>query len=225
MKRSSSRRRLSHFSTLVLSSLACTVILDLGAVPRADAHGSLEQPPSRTYACRFLDIDDPMCSQAWAADPQSLYDWMEVNIGDAAGRHRELIPDGQLCSAGREKYAAFDEPGDWPVRALAPDADGLYNLGFYATAPHAAEYFRFYLSREGFDPVVDRLGWDDLELVHDSGQVPYADLVAQPHYPFRVDLPGREGRYVLYVVWQRSDSPEAFYGCSDVVIGTSPGAS
>jgi len=224
MKRLNSRRRRSLFTSVVLSSLACTIILDLGAVTKAAAHGSVEQPPSRTYTCRFFDLDDPMCIQAWAADPQSLYDWMEVNIGDAAGRHQELIPDGQLCSAGREKYAAFDEPGDWPTRALEPDSEGLYSVDFFATAPHAAEYFRFYLSREGFDPIVDRLGWDDLELVHDSGPVAYTDLVAQPHYPFRLALPGREGRYVLYLVWQRSDSPEAFYGCSDVVVGTDSGS-
>ena len=72
---------------------------------------------------------------------------------------------------------------------MAPDSDGLYNVQFYATAPHAAQYFRFYVSREGFDPLTQRLGWDDLELVFDSGDVPYTDLVANPHFPFRIALP------------------------------------
>lgn len=39
----------------------------------------------------------PLVAGAWSANAQALYDRMEVNIGDAAGRHRELIPDGQLC--------------------------------------------------------------------------------------------------------------------------------
>ncbi|WP_145503569.1 lytic polysaccharide monooxygenase, partial [Streptomyces sp. CFMR 7] len=28
------------------------------------------------------------------------------------------------------------------------------------------------------------------------------------------------GRHIVYKVWQRHDSPEAFYGCSDVAFGT-----
>jgi hypothetical protein len=34
-----------------------------------------------------------------------------------------------------------------------------------------------------------------------------------------VSLPGRSEPAVLFVIWQRSDSPEAFYSCSDVTIG------
>ncbi|WP_425581227.1 lytic polysaccharide monooxygenase [Streptomyces sodiiphilus] len=30
-------------------------------------------------------------------------------------------------------------------------------------------------------------------------------------------FPGGPGRHLIYSVWQRSDSPEAFYTCSDVV--------
>ena len=45
------------------------------------------------------------------------------------------------------------------------------------------------------------------------------ELVGSPHYTFRLALPEREGRAILYLVWQRSDSPEAFYGWSDVPLG------
>jgi len=34
--------------------------------------------------------------------------------------------------------------------------------------------------------------------------------------PFPADL---SGRHLLYTIWQRADSPEAFYACSDVIIG------
>jgi chitin-binding protein len=160
-----------------------------------------------------------MCAQAWKADPQALYDWMEVNIGDVAGRHRARIPNGRLCAAGRPKYAAFDRPGPWPATRMRPDADGRYTVRYEATAPHATRYFRYYLTKPGFDPRTDRLGWDDLRLVHDSGPLP-----AQAAYRFRVSLPRQRGRAILYVVWQRSDSPEAFYGCSDVVLNASGAA-
>ena len=31
-------------------------------------------------------------------------------------------------------------------------------------------------------------------------------------------LPPRTGRHVIYHVWQRDDSPEAFYACVDVLL-------
>jgi chitin-binding protein len=38
-------------------------------------------------------------------------------------------------------------------------------------------------------------------------------------YTFSGSLPARSGKQLLYAVWQRSDSPEAFYSCSDVDFG------
>lgn len=41
------------------------------------------------------------------------------------------------------------------------------------------------------------------------------------YYTFPATLPTRTGRQLIYQVWQRTDSPEAFYGCADVVFGQS----
>lgn len=199
------------FLTLVTTGLA--VVLRIPA----DAHGSVASPPSRVYSCRFLEPNNPQCRKAWQANSQALYDWMEVNLPNAAGRHRELIPDGRLCSAGRDKYRAFDEPSsEWPLTHLTPGPSGLYHLEFTATAPHATQYYRWYLTRDGYDPSRP-LRWDDLELVHDSGP-----RAGESHYHADVRLPDRRGRHVLYLVWQRSDSPEAFYSCSDVTMESTP---
>ncbi len=179
----------------------------------AEAHGSTQFPPSRTFTCRFEDTTNQMCSAAWQANSQALYDWMEVNIGDAAGRHRELIPDGQLCSAGRSKYGAFDVPGQWPVTALQRDDDGLIDIAFQNTAPHQTAYYRVYITRDGFDATIDTLAWSDLELVLDSGPADRTD-----RFTTRTALPLRNQPAILYIVWQRSDSPEAFYACSDVTV-------
>ncbi|MEL6980852.1 MAG: lytic polysaccharide monooxygenase [Actinomycetota bacterium] len=205
---------LAGLLTIVGSLLAVLVL----PTP-ANAHGSTEDPPSRVYACRFDQPNNPQCADAWAANSQALYDWMEVNIGDAAGRHRQLIPDGQLCSAGRAKYAAFDRPGAWPVSAVRTDGVSAVELTYQNTAPHSTEYYRVYLTKPGFDARTDTLGWDDLDLVHDSGR-----LDRSPRQILRVTLPDRSVPAILYVVWQRSDSPEAFYACSDVTInaGTGP---
>ncbi len=193
---------------------AAAALALLFAAATAHAHGSMEHPPSRTFSCYFLTPGNPQCQAAWNANPQALYDWMEVNIGHADGQHEALIPDGQLCSAGRAKYAAFDATGDgWPVTELLPDTDGLYTLTWRSSAPHSTAYYRLYLTRAGFDPA-QPLRWSDLELVYDSGPWAAVDPVV-----LRTALPERDGRHILYVVWQRDDSPEAFYSCSDVILG------
>ncbi|MEE3327124.1 MAG: glycosyl hydrolase family 18 protein [Myxococcota bacterium] len=198
-------------------ALIVLCLLMLLAPSAAWTHGGLDDPATRSYACRFLDEDGEMCAQAWNANPQALYDWMEINIGDAGGVHEPRIPDGELCSAGRAKYGALDTPGNWPVTTLSPTADGVYDMSFVPHAPHATEYFRFYLTREGFDPETDSLNWSDLELVHDSGPISYTRMADEgDDFGFQMELPERPGRHILYLIWQRSDSLEAFYGCSDV---------
>lgn len=44
------------------------------------------------------------------------------------------------------------------------------------------------------------------------------------YYAFTGNLPARTGRHIVYKVWQRNDSPEAFYSCSDVTFGTGTAA-
>ncbi len=197
--------------TVKISRIVTATLAGLAAIPAvAFGHGSMSDPPSRVYQCFFTAKDDPRCVEAWTANPQALYDWTEVNIGNAAGRHRELIPDGRLCSAGRDKYASFDRAVAWPATTLRPGADGKYSLTWRSTAPHATEYYRVYITKASYDQG-RALTWNDLELVHDSGRVP-----AEATTTLKVSLPERTGRQVLYTVWQRSDSPEAFYSCADV---------
>lgn len=202
-----SRSRQALIALLVASLAAGGLYLVLPA----SAHGGTVDPPTRTYTCYFLDPDNPACAAAWGYNPQAMYDWMEVNIGNADGRHRELIPDGKLCSAGREKYAAFDAArADWPATSVSP---GPVKVRYQATAPHATLYFRYYMTRADFD-ITQPLKWSDLELIHDSGRLPQA-----PSYEFDMAYPQRSGRHIMYMVWQRSDSPEAFYDCIDLDFG------
>jgi predicted carbohydrate-binding protein with CBM5 and CBM33 domain len=152
----------------------------------AAAHGATEDPAAGTLHCRGDDAS-PMCAQAWNANPQAVCDWMKVNIGDTAGRHRELAPDGELCSAGRDKFAVFDEPGPWNAAALMPNVNGNYDVRFRATAPHATAYFLLVHRRPGLrsDDPAPRLGRPD----------PRARLGTEPAeaFPeFELDLGGQE---------------------------------
>src|SRR5262249_55480768 len=127
--------------------------------------------------------------------------------------------DGHLCSGGREKYYGLDQRrNDWPTTKIRPDADGAFTFRFHATTPHAVKYFRFYVSKDGWKPV-DELRWQDLgqfAAVKGTEDVAEGD---QQYYNMTVRIPkDKTGRRLIFAVWQRSDSPEAFYSCSDVKI-------
>lgn len=204
--------KLRRKAALVIAALA-TVPLALVAVTAstASAHGSLSEAASRVYTCRFKENPENPTSAACraavqAGGTQAMYDWNEVNIANAAGNHRAIIPDGQLCSAGRAKYRGLDlARSDWPATRIAP---GSRRLVYHATAPHANGNFTFYITRQGWSPT-SPLRWGDL--------VQIANFNRTPLFAWNVNIPSRTGRHLIYSVWQRTDSPEAFYTCSDVL--------
>ncbi|WP_165988764.1 lytic polysaccharide monooxygenase [Streptomyces sp. YIM 98790] len=205
------RHKARVVATVVFAPLAAGLVT---AAPSA-AHGTMDDPISRARLCFVEGPEAPRsaaCEDAVAlGGTQAFYDWNEVSLADAAGRHRELIPDGKLCSAGREKYAGLDQArADWPATELR---GGSHTFRYTATAPHRGG-FEVYLTRPGYDPS-QPLRWPDLELL---GQVDDPQP-AEGAYVFTMDVPERQGRHLIYTIWQRTDSPEAFYSCSDVVFG------
>ncbi|MEU8826324.1 lytic polysaccharide monooxygenase [Streptomyces sp. NPDC048636] len=212
------RREAARIAALGVVPLALTT---LSAAP-AVAHGSMQNPVSRVSACFAEGPESPdsaACKAAVAAGgTQPLYDWNEVNIPDAAGRHKQIIPDGKLCSAGREKYKGLDLPrADWPASAMKA---GSHTFTYRATAPHKGS-FELYITKDGYRPT-KRLAWSDLEAK------PFAKVtdptLRNGSYVFKGTVPKKSGRHLIYSVWQRSDSPEAFYTCSDVTFGGAAGA-
>ncbi|WP_181019540.1 lytic polysaccharide monooxygenase auxiliary activity family 9 protein [Nonomuraea typhae] len=204
---------------LAALSLATPTLLVLTLAPgTAGAHGTMNNPPSRTMVCYAEGPEAPKsdaCKKAvQVGGTQALYDWNEVNIGTAAGRHRELIPDGRLCSAGRDKYRGFDQArADWPATTMSSGAKHTFR--FRATAPHRGT-FELYLTKDGYNPA-QPLKWSDLEAKPFHTQKDPA--LSGGSYVMDAQLPAKKGHHLIYAVWQRSDSPEAFYSCSDVVFG------
>ncbi|MFF9606727.1 lytic polysaccharide monooxygenase [Streptomyces sp. NPDC014684] len=198
-------------------TVAALGLTALAAVP-ASAHGSMGDPVSRVAQCYAEGPESPRsaaCRAAVAAGgTQALYDWNGIRIGDAAGRHRELIPDGRLCSAGNEEFKGLDlARSDWPATSVH---SGVRTFRYRVTAPHRGT-FTVYATKPGYDPAKP-LAWSGLDLEHPVATV--TDPVASGgFYTFTGTLPERTGRQLLYAVWQRSDSPEAFYSCSDVDFG------
>ncbi|MDF9812354.1 lytic polysaccharide monooxygenase [Streptomyces sp. SPB162] len=213
------RRRAAAVAVVGLVPL---VLTGLASAP-ASAHGSMSNPVSRVSACYAEGPESPKsaaCKAAVAAGgTQALYDWNGVRDGEAAGRSRSKVPDGQLCSAGNAEYKGLDlARADWPATAMS---SGSFTFKYRATAPHKGA-FDLYITKDGYDPSKP-LKWSDLEAK------PFASVtnptLTNGSYVFPGKVPQRTGRHLIYSVWQRSDSPEAFYTCSDVVFGKDGGGS
>lgn len=196
------RRRVA--GSIVALGVAPLALTGLAAAPAA-AHGSLSDPVSRVSACFAEGPENPRsaaCKAAVAAGgTQALYDWNGVNIANAAGNHRQLIPDGKLCSAGNDKFKGLDLPrADWPS---TPMKAGSHTFRFRATAPHKGA-FELYLTKAGYDPS-QPLKWSDLQ------EKPFATAtdptLVDGSYVFDGTVPQASGRQLIYTVWQRSDSP------------------
>ncbi|MCF3129987.1 lytic polysaccharide monooxygenase auxiliary activity family 9 protein [Streptomyces olivochromogenes] len=197
--------------------LAPLALVALAAAP-ASAHGSMGDPVSRVAQCYAEGPESPKsaaCAAAVAAGgTQALYGWNGIRIGDAAGRHQKLIPDGKLCSANNAEFKGLDlARADWPATGVRK---GSYSFKYRVTAPHKGT-FKVYITKPGYNPSRP-LAWADLDLAHPVATA--TDPVASGgFYTFSGTLPQRSGKQLLYAIWQRSDSPEAFYSCSDVAFG------
>jgi chitin-binding protein len=208
---------LRHRAGLVIAALTAAPLLII-ALPSspASAHGSMSNPASRVYNCWKEGAESPdsaACKAAIAAGgTQALYDWNEVSLLEAGGRHRQLIPDGKLCSAGRDKYRGLDlARSDWPAKSISA---GNQTLTYHATAPHLYGTFTFYITRSGWSPTTP-LRWGDLVQIAEYTQ-------NNPTFSWNVNVPARSGRHIIYSIWQRfNGSNEAFYTCSDVNFGGS----
>ncbi|MCX4909957.1 lytic polysaccharide monooxygenase [Streptomyces sp. NBC_00878] len=219
-RRKVTRTRLATVATVAAVGVAPLALTGLAAAP-AVAHGSMTDPVSRVAGCYAEGPESPKsaaCKAAVAAGgTQALYDWNGVNIANAAGKSKQIIPDGKLCSAGNDKFKGLDlARADWPATQLT---SGNRTFRYKGTAPHKGS-FELYVTKDGYDPTKP-LKWSDLEAR------PFLKVtdprLESGDYVFDGVVPVKSGRHLIYSIWQRSDSPEAFYTCSDVVFGEGGG--
>ncbi|GAA5201127.1 lytic polysaccharide monooxygenase [Rugosimonospora acidiphila] len=195
----------------------------------ANAHGALQIPGSRTWLCYEDGLtstgqiipNNPACAAAIAqSGTTGLYNWFAVLRSDGSGRMAGFIPDGKLCSAGATNFdfSGFDlNRLDWPITHLTSGATIQFQYNKWAAHPGT---FRLYITKDGWDQSAP-LSWDDFETTPFSS-APDPPSIGDPgsvnsYYYWTGTLPQKTGRHLIYSVWQRSDSTETFYGCSDVV--------
>ncbi|WP_170323986.1 lytic polysaccharide monooxygenase [Cryptosporangium phraense] len=218
-------RRTQVIAGVCLAAAALIVVpLLLLWTPGADASGTTTSPPSRGYACRPGSQGrdtSAACRAALAVRPATgddsgsgLGDGTDIGIPDVGDRHREVIPDTRLCSAGRERYRGLDlARDDWPATAVTSGATITLQ---YRLDDRRAGLLRFYLTKTTYD-ANKPLTWADLDTT------PLGQASGQPGrdntYRVEAQLPSRSGRQLIYTIWEDADDDSALYACSDVVFG------
>lgn len=187
----------------------------------ASAHGYVSSPKSRVIMCKENGIENPShpaCIAAKAAGNQGLYTPQEVAVGGVRDNHEDYIPDGRLCSVNRANLYGMDlARTDWPATQVS---SGFLDFVWTNTAAHKTTYFRYYITKEGYDHS-QPLRWSDLVQIHESG--PADQEWVSTH---TVWMPPRTGKHIVYSIWQRDwvrDAAEGFYQCIDVDYGNGGG--
>jgi predicted carbohydrate-binding protein with CBM5 and CBM33 domain len=202
---------------LVIGTLACMFVW----APTASAHGTIVSPATRAYQCwqtwgthhqdPAMQQQDPMCWQAFQANADTMWNWMSALRDGLHGDFQGLTPDGQLCSNALTRNNSLNTPGQWKTSTLG----GSFAMHLYDQASHGADYFRVYVSKNGFDPTTQRLGWGNLDFITQTGRyAPAKDIT------FNVQTPGAyRGRHVVFTIWQASHQDQTYMWCSDVNFG------
>ncbi|GAB3964199.1 lytic polysaccharide monooxygenase auxiliary activity family 9 protein [Streptomyces sparsus] len=170
----------------------------------AQGHGYSEAPTSRQAFCANGTVSN--CgSIRW--EPQSV----EGPKGFPQGGPR----DGAICSGGNQQFAQLDDPrgGNWPTNKLTGGQG--YTFKWKLTAAHATTDFKYYITKDGWDPNKP-LTRADLEsqpfmTVHMGGQRPDFNWSHQGTVPT-----GKSGKHLILGVWTIADTANAFYSCNDV---------
>ncbi|MCX5424486.1 lytic polysaccharide monooxygenase [Streptomyces sp. NBC_00078] len=208
--------RMTAHRTALTAALVTPLLLPLWAAGPAQAHGAPTDPVSRVYACSpdgGGNARSAACKAAVAANGAPFTLWDNLRVPDVAGRDRQVIPDGKLCSGGLSAYKGLDlARSDWPSTTLKPGA--ALTMKYASTIPHTGT-FKLYLTKPGYDPRKP-LTWSELP------EQPFAAVkdpaLANGAYRITAKLPSdRTGHHVLFTIWQNSSTTDTYYSCSDVV--------
>ncbi|MGC7098733.1 lytic polysaccharide monooxygenase auxiliary activity family 9 protein [Amycolatopsis lurida] len=211
---STTRRR--SLLTLVVATLVGLFVW----VPTASAHGTIVGPATRAYQCwqdwgsqhtnPAMQQQDPMCYQAYQANADTMWNWMSALRDGLGGQFQAKTPDGQLCSNALSRNNSLNTPGPWK----ATNVGSSFQMHLYDQASHGADYIRVYVSKQGFNPATQTLGWGNLDFITQTGKYPPAKDIK-----FNVQTSGYTGNHIVFTIWQASHLDQAYMWCSSVNFG------
>jgi lytic cellulose monooxygenase (C4-dehydrogenating) len=188
--------------------------------PSASAHGTIVNPGTRAYQCwqkwgsqhmnPVMQTEDPMCYQAFQANADTMWNWMSALRDGLGGNFQGSTPDGSLCSNGLARNNSLNNVGQWKATNISNN----FTMQLYDQASHGADFFRVYVSKNGFNPTTQRLGWGNLDFIMQTGRYAPAQNIS-----FNVQTSGYTGRHVIFTIWQASHLDQTYMWCSDVNFG------
>ena len=202
---------------LAVATLLALVAGLLPGAGAAQAHGTIVSPATRAYHCwqawgsqhtnPTMQQQDPMCWQAFQANPDTMWNWMSALRDGLGGQFQAKTPDGQLCSNGLTRNDSLNQPGAWKTSNLGSN----FAVQLYDQASHGADYFRVYVSKQGYNPATQKLGWGNLDFITQTGRYAPAQNIS-----FNVSTSGYTGNHIVFVIWQASHQDQTYMWCSDV---------
>ncbi|MEL5958023.1 lytic polysaccharide monooxygenase [Streptomyces sp. NBC_01005] len=174
------------------------------ATSSASSHGYTDNPISRQKLCANGTVTG--CGNI---------QWEPQSVEGPKGFPAAGPADGKICSGGHGEFAQLDDPrgGNWPATNVTGGQGFSFRWQF--TARHATTDFRYYITKDGWDPTKP-LTRADLEsqpfmTVPYGGKQPPATLTQQGTIPTQ-----KSGKHIILSVWNIADTANAFYACSDV---------
>ena len=211
------RSRTSRTAAGALGVLLAAIMGLLAPASPAQAHGTIINPMSRAYQCwktwgsqhmnPAMQTEDPMCYRAFQANPDTMWNWMSQLRDGLGQQYQARTPDGQLCSNGLSRNDSVNQPGAWKTTNVSRN----FTVHLYDQASHGADFLRVYVSKQGFNPATQKLGWGNLDLITTTGR--YAPT---QNIQFNVSTSGYTGHHLLFVIWQASHLDQAYMWCSDI---------
>ncbi|WP_103534876.1 lytic polysaccharide monooxygenase [Streptomyces sp. SM11] len=189
--------------TSLLLGLGIAGVSLLATSGSAQSHGYTDSPVSRQQLCGNGTVRG--CGQIqW--EPQSV----EGPKGFPARGPR----DGLICAGGNQRFAELDDPrgGAWPASDVTAGASHTFR--WRITARHATTDFRYYVTKDGYDPAAP-LARADLE-PQPFLTVPFGGRRPGSTVTHTGALPQKSGKHLILGVWTIADTGNAFYACSDV---------
>ncbi|WP_435204019.1 lytic polysaccharide monooxygenase auxiliary activity family 9 protein [Micromonospora sp. bgisy143] len=206
-----------------LQALVLLFAMVAGALPSvgaAQAHGTVINPATRAYQCwktwgnqhtnPAMQQQDPMCYRAFQANPDTMWNWMSQLRDGLGGQFQARTPDGQLCSNALARNDSLNQPGAWKSTPVSRNL----TVQMYDQASHGADFFQVYVSKQGFNPATQKLGWGNLDLIATTGRYAPAQNIS-----FNVTIPStRSGNHILFVLWKASHMDQTYMWCSDITV-------
>jgi chitin-binding protein len=204
----------------VLSVVGLVLAGLVGITGTASAHGTVISPATRAYQCwddwgddhtnPAMAEEDPMCWQAFQSNPDTMWNWMSALRDGLGGNFQGSTPNGSLCSNNLSRNSSLNTPGPWKTTNISNN----FTIHLYDQASHGADFIRVYVSKNGFDPTTQSVGWGNLDLVTETGSYPPAQNIT-----FNVQTSGYTGHHVIFTIWQASHLDQTYMWCSDVNFG------